>query len=256
MVPTAPAHPKHADIDADPVGINSRLGTYTNFVNLLGWCALALPAGFTEIGLPFGVTFIAPGATWRDAALARFGHGWAASLNLPLGATGRSSATATAELPAAWPASRPTPPIAVVGAHLSGLPLNGQLTERGATLREATQTAPHYRLFALPGTTPPKPGLMRSKRRRTRRGHRGRGLGNAAGRGRLVPCVDPAAARPGQPGAGRRALGARLRLRGACPGRRARRDRVMKVTPKGKPISVNPAGSASAHQPSRLTKFV
>ena len=67
----------------------------------------------------------------------------------------------SAELPAVWPASRPTLPIAVVGAHLSGLPLNGQLTERGATLREATQTAPHYRLFALPGTTPPKPGLMR-----------------------------------------------------------------------------------------------
>jgi allophanate hydrolase len=53
-------------------------------------------------------------------------------------------------------------PIAVVGAHLSGLPLNGQLTERGATLREATQTAPHYRLFALPNTTPPKPGLQRA----------------------------------------------------------------------------------------------
>ncbi len=159
MVPTAPAHPKHADIDADPLGTNTLLGTYTNFVNLLGWCALALPAGFTEIGLPFGVTFIAPGAS--DAALARFGHAWAARLSLPLGATGRSSAAATAELPAVWPASRPTLPIAVVGAHLSGLPLNGQLTERGATLREATQTAPHYRLFALPGTTPPKPGLMR-----------------------------------------------------------------------------------------------
>ncbi len=64
--------------------------------------------------------------------------------------------------PAAWPASVPTLPIAVVGAHLSGLPLNGQLTERGATLREATHTAPHYRLFALPNTTPPKPGLLRA----------------------------------------------------------------------------------------------
>jgi len=157
MVPTAPAHPKHSEIDADPLGANALLGTYTNFVNLLGWCALALPAGFTEGGLPFGVTFIAPGAA--DAALARFGQSWEASLALPMGATGRPFVASTG---AAWPASAPTMPIAVVGAHLSGLPLNGQLTERGATLREATQTAPHYRLFALPNTTPPKPGLLRA----------------------------------------------------------------------------------------------
>jgi allophanate hydrolase len=157
MVPTAPAHPTHREIDADPLGANALLGTYTNFVNLLGWCALALPAGFTETGLPFGVTFIAPGAA--DAALARFGQSWEASLALTMGATGRPF---LASAGAAWPASVPTMPIAVVGAHLSGLPLNGQLTERGATLREATQTAPHYRLFALPNTTPPKPGLQRA----------------------------------------------------------------------------------------------
>ncbi|HZT55841.1 MAG TPA: allophanate hydrolase, partial [Burkholderiaceae bacterium] len=145
MVPTAPAHPTHAEIDADPLGANALLGTYTNFVNLLGWCALALPAGFTARGLPFGVTFIAPGAA--DAALARFGQGWEASVALPVGATGRAHSSAAADPPAAWPASRPTLPIAVVGAHLAGLPLNGQLTERGATLREATTTAEHYRLF-------------------------------------------------------------------------------------------------------------
>ncbi len=160
MVPTAPAHPKHTDIDADPLGANALLGTYTNFVNLLGWCALALPAGFTASGLPFGVTFIAPGAT--DAALARFGQQWEASVKLPLGATGRAFEPAASDPPAAWPASQETLPIAVVGAHLSGLPLNGQLTERGATLREATTTAPHYRLFALPDTAPPKPGLQRA----------------------------------------------------------------------------------------------
>jgi len=159
MVPTAPAHPTHADIDADPLGANALLGTYTNFVNLLGWCALALPAGFTETGLPFGVTFIAPAAA--DAALARFGQRWAASVALPLGATGRAFAADAPEPPATWPASQATLPIAVVGAHLSGLPLNGQLVERGATLREATQTAPHYRLFALPDTVPAKPGLLR-----------------------------------------------------------------------------------------------
>ena len=160
MVPTAPAHPTHTEIDADPLGANALLGTYTNFVNLLGWCALALPAGFTESGLPFGVTFIAPGAA--DAALARFGQSWEASVKLPLGATGRQPTAGTsADSPAAWPASAPTLSLAVVGAHLSGLPLNGQLTERGARLREATHTAAHYRLFVLPNTTPPKPGLLR-----------------------------------------------------------------------------------------------
>ena len=159
MVPTAPAHPRHTDIDADPLGANALLGTYTNFVNLLGWCALALPAGFTAGGLPFGVTFIAPRAA--DAALARFGQQWEASVKLPLGATGRAHDPA-AETTAVRPASQATMPIAVVGAHLSGLPLNGQLTERGATLRESTTTTPHYQLFALPNTTPPKPGLQRA----------------------------------------------------------------------------------------------
>jgi allophanate hydrolase len=164
MVPTAPTHPRHTDIDADPLGANARLGIYTNFVNLLGWCALALPSGFTDQRLPFGVTFIAPAAA--DAALARFGLTWEASGALSLGATDRprpvTEATSDTAPAAAWPASLATLQIAVVGAHLSGLPLNGQLTERGATLREATRTAPHYRLYALPNTSPPKPGLIRA----------------------------------------------------------------------------------------------
>ena len=161
MVPTAPGHPRHADVDADPFGANARLGTYTNFVNLLGFCALAMPAGFTEAGLPFGVTFIAPGAS--DAALARFAHAWQSSLALALGATPRKleDTDAVIDIVTPWPASEQSLPIAVVGAHLSGLPLNGQLTERGARLREATQTAARYRLYALPNTTPPKPGLVR-----------------------------------------------------------------------------------------------
>ena len=157
MVPTAPMHPRHADVAADPVGANSALGTYTNFVNLLGWSALAMPSGFTPAGLPFGVTFVAPACA--DAALARLGGRWQRAASLPLGATGRACAPTTN--PLRWPATVRTLPIAVVGAHLAGLPLNGQLTERGARLRESTVTAPHYRLFALPGTTPPKPGMLR-----------------------------------------------------------------------------------------------
>lgn len=157
LVPTAPGHPTFAQLQADPIGANARLGLYTNFVNLLGWAAIALPAGFTAAGLPFGITFIAPGGS--DAALARLGAAWQAAAALPLGAT--DAACPAAGTPLRRPATEAMLPIAVVGAHLSGMPLNGQLTERGATLHQATHTAPLYRLFALPGTTPPKPGLQR-----------------------------------------------------------------------------------------------
>lgn len=144
LVPTAPTHPRFAEVDADPIGVNARLGTYTNFVNLLGWCALAVPADSCDSGLPFGVTFIARGGL--DVALRALGRQWMNAASTPLPPS---------------PAVRATLPIAVVGAHLSGLPLNGQLLERGATLTETTTTAPSYRLYALPGTTPPKPGLQR-----------------------------------------------------------------------------------------------
>lgn len=168
MVPTAPRHPSFADVAAEPVAANAVLGTYTNFVNLLGWCALALPSGFAAGGLPFGVTFIAPARA--DAALARFGQRWQNAAQVPLGATGRPCPTGAgvqpldARLPSPalpWPASEPILRVAVVGAHLSGLPLNWQLTERGAVLERATTTAARYRLYELPGTTPPKPGLLR-----------------------------------------------------------------------------------------------
>jgi allophanate hydrolase len=145
MVPTAPGHPRFDEVDADPLHVNALLGTYTNFVNLLGWCALALPAGMTAAKLPFGLTFIAPASF--DAALAGFGRRW--------------TDAAPTMLPQPAPATAPTLQIAVVGAHLSGLPLNGQLLERGATLRETARTAPKYRLYALPDTRPPKPGLQR-----------------------------------------------------------------------------------------------
>ena len=157
MVPTAPRHPSFAEVAADPVGANAVLGTYTNFVNLLGWSALALPSSFTASGLPFGVTFIGPADA--DVALLRWGQRWQAAVSQPLGATQRKSLLP--QQPICWPATQATLALAVVGAHLSGLPLNGQLVERGATVLEATRTAPHYTLHALPGTTPPKPGMHR-----------------------------------------------------------------------------------------------
>ena len=155
LVPTAPRLPTIAQVEADPVTANSQLGTYTNFVNLADCAALALPASIREDGLPFGITLIAP--AWQDAALAEFGQRWLNTRRLCLGATRRTSPLVQL---------RPEPPpghirLAVVGAHLSGMPLNYQLTERHARLVESTFTADNYRLFALPNTTPPKPGLVR-----------------------------------------------------------------------------------------------
>jgi allophanate hydrolase len=164
LVPTAPGHPRFSDVAAEPVAANSALGTYTNFVNLLGWCALALPFGNTPSGMPYGVTFIGP--CGYDAALAGLGHIWQESVDLPLGATGHRMACVTItheDVVLREPAVQASIPVAVVGAHLSGMPLNGQLRSRGARLVETTTTAPHYRLHALPGTVPPKPGLVRTE---------------------------------------------------------------------------------------------
>jgi allophanate hydrolase len=157
LVPTAPRHPAIADVLASPVEINSQLGTCTNFVNLLDWSALALPAGFRDDGLPAGITLIGP--AWADAALAEFGARWERH--------GAGATDSGAALP--FP-ERKTVRLAVVGAHLSGLPLNHQLTERGAVLVGRTRTGAGYRFYALPGTTPPKPGLVRIGKKDTSTG--------------------------------------------------------------------------------------
>ncbi len=150
MVPTAPRHPTHAALAADPVGVNAELGRFTNFVNLLGWCAIALPAGLTAAGLPFGVTFIA--RSGDDAALAFWAREWES-------AWGKRAASSPAKLPT--PAVEPTMAIAAVGAHMSGLPLNSQFTSRRAVLRARRRTAPKYRLYELAGASPPRPGMVR-----------------------------------------------------------------------------------------------
>lgn len=157
LVPTAPRLPTIDQVEADPIGVNSQLGTYTNFVNLADCSALALPAQIRSDGLPFGITLIA--AAWQDAALVEFGRRWLNTRQLKLGATARATPL-TQSCPEA-PAGHVR--LAVVGAHLSGMPLNYQLTERHARLVESTFTADHYRLYALAGTTPPKPGLVRAK---------------------------------------------------------------------------------------------
>ena len=158
MVPTAPTCPTRAAVAAEPVLRNSELGRFTNFVNLLGQAALAVPSGFSASGLPFGVTFIAPGGS--DAALAVLGARWEAARALPLGRRLRAARPADTTL-TVLPAAAPSVPLAVVGAHLAGMPLHGQLVERGCRFVERSSTAPHYRLYALPDTQPPKPGLAR-----------------------------------------------------------------------------------------------
>lgn len=156
LVPTSPRHPTIADVAQDPIGVNSQLGTYTNFVNLADCSALALPAVMRADGLPFGITLIAP--AWQDAALVKFGKIWQEKNNLFLGATQRKAPTTATKNVAPTGYVR----LAVVGAHLTGMPLNVQLQERKALFVESTYTASNYRLFALPNTTPPKPGLIRT----------------------------------------------------------------------------------------------
>lgn len=154
-VPTFPRPRNVAEIEADPLGPNSELGTYTNFVNLLDLCALAVPGRFRDDGFPAGVTFIAPAG--RDHVLAGIGAAFQRASGIPIGATGR--APAASSFPAVAKDERIE--IVVVGAHMSGLPLNRELTELGGTFLRAVDTAPHYRFFALPGGPPFRPGLLR-----------------------------------------------------------------------------------------------
>ena len=157
VTPTAARHYTIGELLADPIGLNSKLGAYTNFMNLLDLAGIAIPTGFQPDGLPFGVTLAAPAFT--DAGLLSLGDEIHRSTSLPLGATG-------ARMPPKRHAASPhaTVKVAVCGAHMRGLPLNGQLVDRGAELVQATRTAPRYRLYALPGGPPARPGMVRDER--------------------------------------------------------------------------------------------
>ncbi|UPJ62852.1 allophanate hydrolase [Bradyrhizobium sp. 191] len=154
VLPTAPTAYTTAQVLANPIELNSRLGTYTNFVNLLDLCGLALPASMRSDGIPFGITLLAPAG--RDALLASIGRVFHADTQLIVGARG----VAQPPLAALATSSSDEIPIAVVGAHLSGMALNGELTTLDGRLIEVTKTAPDYKLYALP-TTPAKPGMLR-----------------------------------------------------------------------------------------------
>ena len=155
VLPTAPTAYSTAQVLANPIELNSRLGTYTNFVNLLDLCGLALPAAMRADGIPFGITLLAPAG--HDAQLASIGRVFHADTKLKMGSKGLTQPPLAA-LPAGAGGDEIT--IAVVGAHLSGMALNGELQVLGGRLIEATATAPDYKLYAL-DTTPPKPGMLR-----------------------------------------------------------------------------------------------
>jgi allophanate hydrolase len=156
VVPTVTRFWRVDEVEADPIATNSALGTYTNFVNLLGLAALAVPMSFRADGLPAGVTFIAPGG--RDAWLSALGRGVEAVTDLPLGATGEPR-------PPVQDAGSQVPDgligVAVVGAHLAGLPLNRELLDLGGSFVRAARTASSYRFYALAGGPPFRPGLIR-----------------------------------------------------------------------------------------------
>lgn len=156
LMPTCPLNPRIKDVQAEPIAVNSQQGYYTNFVNLADFAALAIPNGWRPDGLPVGVTFLGP--AFSDYALLDL-----ASRVLPkerkIGGLDKVSSGEDQIDIKSLPAPR-TLPLAVVGAHLTGMPLNWQLRKAKATLSSRTFTSPDYKLFALQ-TTPPKPGIKR-----------------------------------------------------------------------------------------------
>ncbi|SFI67760.1 allophanate hydrolase [Nitrosomonas sp. Nm34] len=155
LTPTAGTIYSVQAIQQDPIRLNTHLGYYTNFMNLLDYTAVATPAGFQHNGLPFGISLVAP--AHQDMPLLHLAHRLQALYSLPLGATG--IALPETHFPDVFQSSQIR--IAVCGAHLSGLPLNEQLTTRQGRLITSTTTSSDYKLYALPGQPPQRPGLIR-----------------------------------------------------------------------------------------------
>ena len=156
VLPSVPGIPTCAEVAADPVGVNTRNGTYTNFVNLLDCCAVTFPV-CDEINKLASITLVAP--AWQEDALLALAAKWHPQLSQHPGASTRSICTAK---PASLNlSSQECLDIAVIGLHLQGEPLHYQLTDRNATFVEASKTSPHYQLFAVDGE-PSKPAMIRS----------------------------------------------------------------------------------------------
>ena len=159
LTPTAATCWRLDQVAAEPVLRNSQLGLYTNFMNLLDLAAVALPAGFRGDGLPFGITLFA--GAFSDAALAHYAGRLQGALSLPRGAHGLAPRADTGATAGEGAEAGAMLRLVVCGAHMEGLALNHQLTERGGRLLRRTHTAPRYRLYALAGGPPRRPGLIR-----------------------------------------------------------------------------------------------
>lgn len=142
LLPVTPTHPTLAEVAADPIGVNTGLGRFTNMTNLLDLCAVAMPGPLRGDGLPFGVQLLAPAG--HEDVLLDLAARWCGE---PMDDRGGGAEPRSVLL-------------AVAGAHLGGQPLNADLVRRGATLAFATRTAPDYRMFLVDGPLP-RPGLTR-----------------------------------------------------------------------------------------------
>ena len=149
------------EVEADPIRLNSNLGYYTNYMNLLDCCGVSVPVGMLDSGIPFGVTIC--GLAQTDRKMLSYANLLQQNLALPLGATQQALVP---EQPSGLDAI-PHVSVAVCGAHLQGLPLNWQLSERGARLQFKTTTSGNYRLYALAGGPPERPGLIRDSKNGT-----------------------------------------------------------------------------------------
>ena len=157
-VPTIPHFATVKDLEEDPVGPNSRLGTYTNFVNLLDMCGIAVPTAPRSDGRPGSVTFLA------DAGKDGLCAGLAQIIEAAPGGRGMGATAPPAEAPRPLPGPGAGPAeieLVVCGAHMSGLPLNHELTSRGGRMLRAARSAPCYRFHALAGGPPFRPGMIR-----------------------------------------------------------------------------------------------
>jgi allophanate hydrolase len=156
VVPTAPRIYRIEEVLADPVSLNSKLGYYTNYMNLLDLCGVAIPSGFYSNGLPFGITLFAEALS--DLRLLAVAKRYEAC-----GQTKPSLPSISESLTATAFNSTRYIRIAVCGAHMQGLPLNRQLLDLGARFLAATCTSPNYRLYALAIAPPERPGLIRDE---------------------------------------------------------------------------------------------
>lgn len=145
-----------ADLRADPVTPNSRFGTYTNFVNPRDLWGIAAPTAQRADARPGSVTLVA--CAGQDCLMTSFAVSLHRERQPLLGATGNTLPNRNAPTPAPMAGEMV---VAVVGAHMSGLPLNHELTSRGARFLEAARTADIYRFNALAGGPPARPGLLR-----------------------------------------------------------------------------------------------